>query len=84
MGLSPYTQHHVCEVHAIAHLLAVTSTAFFSMAEYYSIGYYTTFSYPSIIVRHLGCFHLWVIVNGGAMNIRGKVLVATFIFNSFG
>lgn len=83
--LSSYTQHHACKVHAIAPPCSSDQYCiFFLWLDIILLDIALHFVIRSSGVRYLSCFHLWLTVNGGAMNIRGKVLVATLVVNAFG
>ena len=50
-------------------LIRTNSNAFLFMAEYYSVVYmYHNFFIHSSVNRHLGCFHVLVVVNSSAVN----------------
>ena len=67
------------------HVAANGITSFFFMAEQYSVLYiyiHHIFIHSSVD-RHLGCFHVLVIVNSAVMNIGVHVSFQTMVFSAY-
>ena len=66
------------------HLIRTDSNEFLFMAEYYSIVYmYHYFFIHSSVDGHLGCFHVWAIVNSAAVNNGTHVSFSTLVSSGY-
>ena len=66
------------------HVSANGTILFLFMAEEYSIVYMChIFFIHSSVNEHLGCFHVWAIVNSAAINIRVHVSFGIMVFSRY-
>lgn len=78
LGLASFTEHIVFRVHPCFSMCP----GILFMAEKYSIKIYHSLFIPSSTNEHLGCFHLWAVMNN-VMSIHVQFLCA-HVFNALG